>query len=172
MALEHTLESLDAAHRLLSMIGALAGADRLSAVASLLQAFRAAAPRDPHWVCEGVDAWAEVLGEKDTGFRHAYRQVRGSMVKSSLLRRLLYEGEHVRTEKCPVHEGRWHGIGTPGKGCECGPVRQVIGSNTPDDVFCEMTGWKPDPRDLESTAAALPVVIGRWAPGDSAKAGG
>ena len=29
--------------------------------------------------------------------------------KSNLLARLLYEGEQLRAEKCPVHEGKWSG---------------------------------------------------------------
>lgn len=45
--------------------------------------------------------------------------------KSSLLARLLYDGEELRTRECPEHKGRWSGIG---------PCRHG----------CGMTGWIPN----------------------------
>ena len=39
----------------------------------------------------------------------AIREVSLMVSKSNLLARLLYEGEKLRTEPCPIHQGRWSG---------------------------------------------------------------
>lgn len=56
-------------------------------------------------------------------------KVRLSAYKSALLARLLYANGVVRETPCPVHKGRWSGIGQVACGChdECGNV----------------TGWLP-----------------------------
>lgn len=59
----------------------------------------------------------------------AIRQVRMAIHKSSLLYRMLYCGQPLRTKKCPVHEGRWSGI---------------PGFNDGDMCACELTGWLPE----------------------------
>jgi hypothetical protein len=53
-----------------------------------------------------------------------------SIRKSSLLARLIYGGEKLRTKKCPEHKGRWSGIPHPDNMCPHG---------------CEHTGWIPEP---------------------------
>lgn len=52
--------------------------------------------------------------------------------KSDLLDRLLYQGQKLRTERCPVHDGRWSGLEHPTNYCEHG---------------CGFTGWLPEPED-------------------------
>lgn len=52
--------------------------------------------------------------------------------KSSLLGRLLYGREKLRTQKCSVHKGRWSGIYWPEP--ECG---------------CQGTGWLREKDDVE-----------------------
>lgn len=88
--------------------------------------------RDPQWVCEIMDEWARLYGARNDSFRDAWRIVRLAIRKSSLLRRRLYLGEPLRTEKCPVHDGEWSGMfANRPEGCECyGPSG-------------EMTGWIP-----------------------------
>lgn len=44
--------------------------------------------------------------------------------KSNLLYRLIYQGEPLRSKKCPEHNGRWSGLGV----CQHG---------------CDLTGWIP-----------------------------
>lgn len=59
--------------------------------------------------------------------------------KSNLLARLIYEGESLRTEMCPVHNGVWSGCGWAEKdenNCKCQHSQDGhIGSN--------ITGWLP-----------------------------
>ena len=46
--------------------------------------------------------------------------------KSNLLARLLYAKEPLRTRRCPVHNGRWSGIGDCEHGCdETGWIREA-----------------------------------------------
>jgi len=50
--------------------------------------------------------------------------------KSNLLWRLIYCGEKLRIEKCPIHKGKWSGYG------DC--------QNTPPCNYgWDMTGWLP-----------------------------
>lgn len=57
---------------------------------------------------------------------HVFLMIR----KSSLLDRLLYGGEKLRTRKCPQHEGTWSGLEHNGNICPHG---------------CHLTGWLPEP---------------------------
>ena len=52
-----------------------------------------------------------------------------AIYKSNLLARLIYGGQELRTEKCPVHQGHWSGWAW-GDECEC--------QDGPD-----ITGWLP-----------------------------
>lgn len=52
--------------------------------------------------------------------------------KSSLLDRLLYSGEKLRTEICPIHKGHWSGLEF---GDNCCPHK------------CHLTGWIVQPED-------------------------
>ena len=62
------------------------------------------------------------------------------IAKSNLLARLLYEGESLRTEPCPVHKGFWSGCAwneNPEDDCAC---QRVQGS---DATGSNVTGWLP-----------------------------
>lgn len=71
-------------------------------------------------------------------YRHGHRwapfvrDIRLAISKSSLLGRLLYEGEEFRTVECPEHKGKWSGLEFPESPCPHG---------------CNMTGWLPQPND-------------------------
>lgn len=65
--------------------------------------------------------------------------------KSALLLRLIYDGEdELRTEKCPVHKGRWSGCAWDRLECFTDEYPQgcMSGSN--------VTGWLPTQKQLES----------------------
>lgn len=104
----------------------------------------------PERWCAALEAFCRTLAENgDTEVLNAFRVIRGRLGKSSLGRRLFYEGEKVRTEKCPYHEGRWSGMfmDIP-PGCKC---MRFNGD--------EATGWIPGP---ESNPANNhnPVMLG------------
>lgn len=64
-----------------------------------------------------------------------FKEISGILLairKSSLLGRLLYEGEMLRTEECPVHKGKWSGMEHPENPCPHG---------------CGFVGWLPQPND-------------------------
>ncbi len=65
-------------------------------------------------VCTAFRTWGEVTGENrwPTEFE---------AIKSNLLYRLIYLGERLRTEKCPVHDGHWVGCAF-GTYCDCQKV--------------------------------------------------
>ncbi len=46
--------------------------------------------------------WAKSIAE-------AFETIHLAVYKSNLLFRLIYGGEKLRTEKCPIHQGRWSG---------------------------------------------------------------
>jgi len=52
--------------------------------------------------------------------------IRIAIHKSSMLGRLMYEGEKLRTKKCPIHNGTWSGLEHPERIC-------------PHN--CNLTGW-------------------------------
>ena len=68
--------------------------------------------------------------------------------KSSMLARLVYGCEPLRTVKCPAHKGKWSGLEGMDNVCPHG---------------CQLTGWLPANDDALSRASAPP------AKGDGAK---
>lgn len=95
--------------------------------------------------CNAFEAWHKALGEKierdehegstrDEGLYTAHQALstfglRLAIMKSAMLGRLIYAGEGVRTEMCPVHKGRWCGLSAEANGgCDHG---------------CDLTGWLP-----------------------------
>jgi len=95
--------------------------------------------------CAAFEAWASALGEKvkrmdageereDEGLRRASEALSWLQLpiyKSSMLGRLIYGGEKLRTERCPEHNGIWSGLDFGpkfGPHCEHG---------------CHLTGWLP-----------------------------
>ena len=69
----------------------------------------------------GVDRNFKTIAEAAPALRMAIH-------KSSYLGRRLYGGEAHRTERCPLHQGRWSGLPNPLRPPECG---------------CDFTGWLP-----------------------------
>lgn len=61
---------------------------------------------------------------------HVFLQIR----KSSLLARLLYGGEKLRSKMCPVHQGKWSGLEHSGNECHHG---------------CGLTGWIAEPKEFD-----------------------
>jgi hypothetical protein len=89
--------------------------------------------------CEALRAWANAVeeaverdptNEELKGKNERIRAVRLDISKSNMLYRLLYLGEPVRTEMCPVHKGRWSGC--------VGPEQECPHCMSGSDV----TGWK------------------------------
>jgi hypothetical protein len=63
--------------------------------------------------------------------------------KSSLLDRLLYCGQKLRTKRCPEHKGHWIGLESDLNYCKFG---------------CGFTGWLPEPED----ASPYPPGVFIW----------
>jgi hypothetical protein len=66
--------------------------------------------------------------------------------KSNMLWRLIYLGQQVRTEKCPIHQGHWMGYGE----CENDP---------PCNSGWDITGWLPNPDDPEGRSVNAMATI-------------
>lgn len=82
-------------------------------------------------VCDAITAWARAVeqGVRETppekrqlqqgaGYAEQLGHILIDIRKSGLLSRVIYNGETVRTEKCPVHQGhmdcgQWVGLGDP-----------------------------------------------------------
>lgn len=93
--------------------------------------------------CEAITTWFRCIernarewekkGEPDRAHGHSFAKHLGDIErnirKSNLLARLLYGGEKLRRERCPVHDGRWSGLEHPGARCPHG---------------CGHTGWIPE----------------------------
>lgn|GEM_PF-4830456 len=83
-------------------------------------------------VCESMNTWRHCIEEEHhgnprwAGSIEAIRLVFTLIRKSSLLYRLIYARETLRTEKCPEHKGKWSGLEHPDNPCPHG---------------CQMTGW-------------------------------
>lgn len=104
----------------------------------------AVAPVDEY--CRVLFAYHDAIGQasRDETMPDDYRKamrdqydqilkVRMSATKSNLLHRLLYQGEALRTKKCPQHKGRWSGIDFSGRStCGC------------SDSNGNLTGWLKD----------------------------
>ena len=102
--------------------------------------------------CHAMDTWAHVC-QKDlpTDSEHVRRWrkefsqhwqfIRLAIAKSCLLDRLIYGGEKLRKEMCPIHQGRWSGCNISGEDpCEC------------QHDTC-ITGWLKNPEDPKSEAS-------------------
>lgn len=81
--------------------------------------------------CAAFAAWAEALRVRasredsphDENLEHVAQLVNDSglqlaIAKSSMLGRLIYGGEELRTQPCPEHEGAWSGVGMCSHGCD------------------------------------------------------
>lgn len=123
-----------------------------------IQALADSTRPDPSGFCKSFDAWAEAcaapLPTDDQGrseWRKAFSEHWGfislAIRKSCLLDRLIYGGEKLRKETCPVHKGRW-------SGCSIDP--QSAGCDCRHDIC--ITGWQRNPGDPQSRNTGLMVV--------------
>lgn len=116
-------------------------------------------PQDPSFVCEAMRTWAEAYKtplptddpykrKEREDFAAAWDKVHMAIYKSNLLYRLLYAGEKLRTEPCPIHKGRWSGcVPYPPEGCNC-------------HSYGNLTGWKaPEADNSEVTPPIMFVTI-------------
>ena len=85
--------------------------------------------------CKALTTWAHIQSEneKNEQFAQFYRVIENSIYKSCLLDRMIYGGEELRTEPCPVHKGVWSGISFGEGKCEC----------STGSCACT-TGWLPN----------------------------
>lgn len=87
--------------------------------------------------CNALRDWAKVasISEDEASVRAAtyLHQAALQISKSNLLWRLIYGGEALRKEPCPVHEGRWSGYhwSDEGEPCAC-------------QYGLDVTGWLPN----------------------------
>jgi hypothetical protein len=79
-------------------------------------------------------------------FRRRWDFIDLAIRKSCLLDRLIYGGETLRTEVCPVHKGHWSG---------CSPAPCPICRHG----VC-ITGWVKNPGDPTSTNSAITFLVG------------
>ena len=94
--------------------------------------------------CEALRQWGALAVEKKIISRDAEEALHLGIEKSDFLARILYAGEEMRTEKCPVHHGSWHGIEDPERPCIHG---------------CGLTGWLPvKVESLESGVKRAPPL--------------
>lgn len=81
-----------------------------------------------HRYCRALSTWVQVRakapGKRGYEAKHLHH-ILTDVLKSSLLYRLIYVGEPLRTAPCPEHKGVWSGLGT----CVHG---------------CDLTGWLPE----------------------------
>ncbi len=88
--------------------------------------------------CDALRAWENVLWQNaDTQeIAKAASATFMAIVKSNMLSRLIYDGEKVRTRKCPIHDGHWSGCRWDEPFCDCQMMENgEYGSN--------VTGWLP-----------------------------
>lgn len=84
--------------------------------------------------CAALETWSKVVSKKDPTTARLHSSIRLSIYKSSLLARLIYGGEKLRTKECPIHKGVWDGHAML-MGCE---------------HKCDGTGWLREPEDENS----------------------
>lgn len=84
------------------------------------------------WMDCVVEAYEEDGSHKGARFSDiapVMDRLKLAIQKSNLLWRLIYDGQPLRTKKCPEHQGHWRGVPFPHNDCEHG---------------CDLTGWIPD----------------------------
>lgn len=95
-----------------------------------MRAQSAALDKGVHHVCLSMRKWRDALEESGEFERQvqAIDLAFGMISKSSMLDRLIYGCEPLRTEKCPTHKGKWSGLEDGRNDCPHG---------------CGLTGWLP-----------------------------
>ncbi len=95
-------------------------------------------------VCAALRAWSEVaqahlqgyLDYENDGKTIRFDSLFLAAEKSSLLGRMLYGREKLRTEQCPRCKGQWRGLYFP--------ATENFPGNTPDGCGCGGCGWLPN----------------------------
>ena len=107
--------------------------------------------------CNAMDTWARVCQEElpnDSDNRRRWRKefgqhwdfIRLAIAKSCLLDRLIYGGEELRKDVCPVHKGNWSGCDLRGEHCGCAHDSCI-------------TGWLQNPEDPKSEASFTVMLL-------------
>lgn len=113
---------------------------------------------DPKQFCNAMDTWAKACmtdlptdadykKEWRKKFRESWQFIRLAISKSCLLDRLIYGGETLRTEICPVHHGIWSGCSADALPKECNCRHGIC-----------VTGWQRNPGDPGSENSAIMLV--------------
>ena len=109
--------------------------------------------------CRAMDTWAEVCQRElpsDCEYRLQWRKefaghwgfIRLAILKSCLLDRLIYGGEKLRENMCPIHKGHWSGCNITGEeACDCAHDACI-------------TGWLQNPDDPKSDASFTVTLLG------------
>lgn len=119
---------------------------------------------DPSKFCKIMDTWAQAcMTGLDTDdeykkewrkkFQESWQFIRLAIGKSCLLDRMMYGGETLRKDPCPVHKGRW-------SGCSADP--QPEGCNCRHDIC--ITGWQQNPEDPKSGNSGLAIMVAEKEP--------
>jgi hypothetical protein len=102
--------------------------------------------------CRAMDTWARVCQQEShddsesklqwrKDFSEHWEFIRLAIAKSCLLDRLIYGGEKLRVNQCPVHKGHWSGCDIDGTlTCGCGHDSCI-------------TGWLPNSGDPKLEAS-------------------
>jgi hypothetical protein len=98
--------------------------------------------------------------ERAEHYEH-FSKVDLAISKSSLLDRLFFQDEGVRTEPCPEHKGRWSGCAWDSPGCACRNGANVTGwlplpeasgyVDAPEAPLCDFCGKPPLKQGLWSS---------------------
>jgi hypothetical protein len=111
--------------------------------------------------CEAMDLWAQVCQQELPSdeehhlrfrkeFRDHWRFIRIAIAKSCLLDRLIYGGETLRENMCPIHKGHWSGCDITGENvCECAHDTCI-------------TGWLQNPGDPKSEASFTVMLLSKF----------
>lgn len=102
-------------------------------------------------VCNALYEWARIM--RESGYLPEIDKALGPLhiplMKSNLAHRLVYLGEPVRTEPCPIHKGHWSGCVFFEDACpHCMSGSNVTGWCAPEG------GAKPD-----TNPTIIPVVL-------------
>jgi hypothetical protein len=90
--------------------------------------------------CEALSTWFRIYTEKMEGDERAhYNRLSIDLGKSDLLWRMIYNGEQLRSMKCPIHVGRWSGFSFDGCHVGCGETGWI-----PNDVAEQVKGKEDD----------------------------
>ena len=107
--------------------------------------------------CRAMDTWAQVCQQElpgDDEHRLRWRKdfgvhwqfIRLAILKSCLLDRLIYGGEKLRENMCPIHKGHWSGCNLEGEACDCAHDSCI-------------TGWLQNPNDPKSEASFKVMLL-------------